>query len=72
MLKNRFLTAFAFAGLVGFAACAAEDEGAEFETETAPLEETTPAPEITPQPVTVDTMTTMPGDTMAPADSATL
>ena len=72
MIKNRYLTAFAFAGLIGFAACAA-DEGAEDATfeETAPLEETTPAPEITPAPVTVDSMTTLPADS-APVDSATL
>ena len=58
MIKNRFFTAFAFAGLIGFAACAAEDDTAEFE-DTAPLEEAAPAPAIEPAPlpVTVDSLT---------------
>jgi hypothetical protein len=54
MLKNRFMTAFAFAGLIGFAACAAEEETVEFDEGTT-LEET--APPITPTPVTTDSMT---------------
>lgn len=60
MLKNRYLAAFAFAGLIGFAACAAEEETVEFDEGTSTLEET--APPITPTPVTVDSMT-MPMDT---------
>ena len=59
MLKNRFMTAFAFAGLIGFAACAAEEENIEFDEGTT-LEEG--APPITPAPVTVDSMT-MPSTT---------
>lgn len=72
MLKNRFMTAFAFAGLIGFAACAAEDENLEFDDGSA-LEEPTNAPAITPAPVTVDTMT-MPSttDTTGMADMDTL
>lgn len=70
MMKNRLLTAFAFAGLVGFAACAADEaEDATFE-ETAPLEETTPAPEITPTPVTVDSMPSVTDSVVT--DSATM
>jgi hypothetical protein len=61
MLKNRFLTAFAFAGLIGFAACAAEDENVDFD-DGSTLEEPGAAPPITPAPVTVDTMT-MPSTT---------
>ena len=71
MMKNRFLTAFAFAGLIGFAACAAEDETVEFDS-NAPLEEAGPAPAIQPAPVTSDTMT-MPSTTdTTMTDSATL
>jgi hypothetical protein len=61
MLKNRFLTAFAFAGLIGFAACAAEDENVEFD-DGSTLEEPGAAAPITPSPVTVDSMT-MPSTT---------
>lgn len=59
MLKNRFMTAFAFAGLIGFAACAAEEETVEFDEGTGSTFEET-APPITPTPVTVDSMTMPP------------
>ena len=74
MLKNRYLAAFALAGIIGFGACAGDEENTEFETDTAPLEETTPAPEITPTPVTVDSMGAMPADSAAAAttDSVTM
>jgi hypothetical protein len=70
MIKNRFFTAIAFAGLVGFAACAAEEEEP-VDFDTAPLEEATPAPPITPAPITEDTMTpALPDTTMT--DSVTM
>jgi len=56
MMKNRFLTAFAFAGLIGFAACAADETDEATLDETAPLEEVAPAPDIAPAPVTVDSL----------------
>lgn len=61
MMKNRFLTAFAFAGLIGFAACAAEDEEVQFD-DGSTLEQPSTAPAITPAPVTTDSMI-MPTDT---------
>ena len=72
MLKNRLMTAFAFAGLIGFAACAAEDETVELD-EGSTLEEPIVAPVVTPDPVIVDTMT-MPSatDTTATTDSVTM
>ena len=54
-MKNRYLAAFAFAGLIGAGACAAEEENVQFD-ETPTFEETAPAPEITPAPTTGDTM----------------
>lgn len=68
MLKNRFFSIFAVAGLVSLAACGGGDEAGE-----ATVEETTPAvdataPAIEPAaPVTTDTMGMAPAttDTMA-------
>lgn len=58
MLKNRIFTAFAFAGLLGFAACADEPEVVEEPVYEEPVE-----PMMTePAPVTTDT-SLMPTDT---------
>ena len=56
MLRNRFFTAFAFAGLIGFAACAAEEEDVQFDDGSTLEEPTTAAPPITPAPITEDSM----------------
>ena len=71
-MKNRYLAAFAFAGLIGAGACAAEEDNVQFD-ETAPaFEDATPAPEITPAPTTGDTMMMPPvADSAAIGDSAT-
>lgn len=61
MLKNRFLAAFAVAGLVGLAACGAEEEG-DVLIEEPVVEEPAPAPTIEPAPVITDTMGAMPMD----------
>lgn len=60
MLKNRFLVAFAFAGLLGFAACADEPEVVEEPVVEEPIVE----PITEPAPVTTDTAL-MPLDTAA-------
>lgn len=78
-MKNRYLAAFAFAGLIGMGACAADEGDVQFE-ETAPAFEDAPAaPEITPAPTTGDTMmmppeadTTIVGDSAVEADSVVL
>lgn len=51
MLKNRIFTAFAFAGLLGFAACADEPEVVEEPVVEEPIVE----PITDPAPVTTDT-----------------
>ncbi len=58
MLKNRIFTAFAFAGLLGFAACAGEEEVPVIEEPV--VEE--PAPIVEPAPMMTDTAA-MPMDT---------
>lgn len=67
MLKNRFMMGFAFVGLLGLTACAAEDE-AEIVEEPV-IEEPAVAPIVEPAPVIVDTaampMDTAMADTMA-------
>ena len=70
MMKNRFLTAFAFAGLIGFAACAADETDEATFDEAAPLEEVTPAPDIAPAPVTVDSVPAITDSVVV--DSATM
>ena len=69
MIKNRFMTAFAFAGLIGFAACAAEEEEVQFDEGTT-FEEPSTAPAIEPTPVTGDTMTMPPMTDTTAADTA--
>jgi hypothetical protein len=59
MLKNRFFVAFAFAGLLGFAACA-DDEPEVIEEPV--VEEPVVEPMTEPAPITTDTAL-MPLDT---------
>lgn len=55
MMKTRaLLGAFALVGVIGFSACASDDQ-VEFD-ETAPLEEIAPPVEVTPDPVIVDSV----------------
>lgn len=61
MLKNRFMTAFAFAGVIGLAACASEDEGVQFD-EGATFEEPVTQPDLAPPPAAQDTMLMPPMD----------
>ncbi len=71
MLKNRFFSIFAVAGLVSLAACGGTDEGAD-----VTVEETTPAvdataPEMEPMaPVVTDTAVIVDSATIAPTDTA--
>lgn len=67
MLKNRFMTAFACAGIIGLAACASEDEGVQFD-EGATFEEPATQPELAPPPVTQDTMLMPPMDDTSAID----
>lgn len=73
MIKNRIFSAFAFAGLLGFTACAAEEEAPVIEEPV--VEEPAPIVEPAPAPMMTDTAA-MPMDTMggmgAPADTAGL
>lgn len=64
MLKNRIFTALAFAGLVGFTACADEPEVVEEPVVEEPIME----PATEPAPMTTDTAL-MPIDTAAEADT---
>ncbi len=61
MINNRFMTAFAFAGVIGLAACATEDEGVQFD-EGATFEEPVTQPDLAPPPATQDTMMMPPMD----------
>lgn len=61
MLKNRIYTAFAFAGLLSFAACAGEDDAAVIEEPV--VEE--PAPIVEPVPAVTDTAAMPMTDTAA-------
>ena len=65
MLKNRIFTAFAFAGLLGFAACAPEEEAPIVEEPV--VEEPAPMTEPVPAPMGTDTAGGMGG---MPADTA--
>lgn len=65
MMKNRFLAAFAFAGLLGFAACA-EDEPDVIEEPV--VEEPVVEPITEPAPVTTDTAL-LPLDTTEQTDT---
>lgn len=69
MLKNRIFAAFAFAGFLGLAACAAEEEAPIIEEPV--VEEPAPIVEPAPAPMTTDTAA-MPMDTagMPAADTA--
>lgn len=63
MLKNRIFTALAFAGLVGFAACADEPEVVEEPVLEEPIVEPAPV-----EPIVTDTVL-MPVDTALEADT---
>lgn len=80
-MKNRHLAAFAFAGMIGFGACAAEEDNIQFEDTTPAFEDAPIAPPIAPAPMTTDTMLMPPvtdttvggtGDPALDADSIVL
>lgn len=80
-MKNRHIAAFAFAGMIGLGACAAEEDNIQFEETTPAFEDAPVAPPITPAPTTADTMLMPPvedtsvvdtGDAALEADSITL
>lgn len=56
MLKNRFMIGFAFAGLLGLAACGGEENNTEIVEEPVVEEPIAPATEPAPAPMTTDTM----------------
>ena len=62
MMKNRFLTVFAFAGLLGLAACGGAEEEAAIEEPV--VEEPAAAPIVEPAPLPMDSAA-MPMDTTA-------
>lgn len=70
MMKNRFMMAFAFVGLLGLTACGGAEEEAVVEEPV--IEEPAVAPIVEPAPLPMDSAA-MPMDSAAlPADTAAL